>query len=72
MEARLDKVYSEWPAWVLPQLSSMGWLDLSAQLTKQKGLSDQAMLRWHFARMADKGKQVRPFPLAVLKHKRFS
>eukprot|EP00973_Karenia_brevis_P056301 7830702-Karenia_brevis.AAC.1 len=71
MEARLDKVYTTLPAWALLQLSAKSWLDLSAQMTKQKSLSDHAMLRWHFVKKSDKGKQFRPIPLPVFKHKRF-
>eukprot|EP00973_Karenia_brevis_P057460 7993047-Karenia_brevis.AAC.1 len=44
MEARLDKIYTTIPAWALLQLSAKCWLDLSAQTTKQKSLSDHAML----------------------------
>eukprot|EP00973_Karenia_brevis_P095105 12425703-Karenia_brevis.AAC.1 len=40
-------------------------------MTKQRTLSDHAMLRWHFVKKSDKAKQFRPIPLAVFKHKRF-
>eukprot|EP00973_Karenia_brevis_P046291 6418259-Karenia_brevis.AAC.1 len=60
MEARLDKVYTTLPAWALLQLSAKSWLDLSAQTTKQRSPSDHAMLRWHFVKKSDKGKQFRP------------
>eukprot|EP00973_Karenia_brevis_P001639 222697-Karenia_brevis.AAC.1 len=40
-------------------------------MTKQRSLSDHAMLRWHFVKKSDKGKQFRPIPLPVFKHKRF-
>eukprot|EP00973_Karenia_brevis_P038784 5352177-Karenia_brevis.AAC.1 len=69
MEARLDKVYTTLPAWALLQISAKSWLDLSAQMTKQRSLSDHAMLRWHFVKKSDKGKQFRPIPLPVFKHK---
>eukprot|EP00973_Karenia_brevis_P059089 8227261-Karenia_brevis.AAC.1 len=69
MEARLDKIYTTLPAWALLQLSAKSWLDLSAQVTKQKCLSDHAMLRWHFVKKTEGGKQLRPIPLAVFKHK---
>eukprot|EP00973_Karenia_brevis_P003915 539603-Karenia_brevis.AAC.1 len=29
------------------------------------------MLRWHFVKKSDKGKQFRPIPLPVFRHKRF-